>query len=124
VPAILPAPIDTHHKREDYQMNIFNHCKSTNGTINHLGTEYALLDDAVIDNDNGTGKTCFKCSAFSQAQLTDYCNEHGCADDNIDLSFATHAQLVWYPSEDWLKSDDTDNSNACDWAKPDKITIV
>jgi len=86
-----------------------------NGSIMHNSVEYALLDQPQISNYGTDGEACYKALAVSQEQLNDA--------DKFDPMFDAHVSVVWDVYPDWYQSNDSDESNACDWFTPSSVTL-
>lgn len=119
---VLPSKIALDLEGWELEQTIFDKCKKEHGSVTFDGVEYAIHDDAQIDN-VGTG-VAFFANGFSRQQLADYANEYGCGQEDIDLLFATHIKIRWNCDE-WYASDDNDDQGAaCDWACPESYKII
>lgn len=89
------------------------------GSIINNNIEYALCDQAQMDNIGTDGDMCYQTIGISHAQMIQADNQN-----DVDFCFDPHVKISWLLSKEYLNSDDTDEANACDWDHPDSVEIV
>ena len=72
------------------KLDYFDNCKTTHGSVIYKGVEYALMEDAQIDNIGTNGQVAFFSTGFSRKQLATTSTP-----DVIDCSFDEHIEVQW-----------------------------
>jgi len=88
-------------------MHTFKELKEKNGSVTYDGVEYALYQEAYATN-NCHGDLVYESICLTEEMV----NEN----DNDGLN--VHAVVQWEVYPEYLESNDTDESNACDWDHP------
>jgi len=101
------------------KMEYFNKCKKEFGSVTENGIEYAICDNAQVENFGTDGEVRYYATGISFEQLQKADNSQ-----DVDFLFDPHVKIEWEIIPEYLNSDDTDESNACDWGNPINIEIV